>query len=203
MPYKDPAKQKEYFKQYDAKRDKTLNRKIQKKKIRQSRKPKLNVWKRKYRETPQYKAQAEAYKPRANYLFNFKYHNDPIFKLKTNLRNNMRRYIKYGIDIGEESVFKFVRLSAEDCQKYLESKFFSDPKTGEMMTWENYGLDGWHIDHIIPLSKAKELAKVNGTTETEELIKLCHYTNLQPLWQWQNFEKHTSIDYVVFKGDKQ
>lgn len=46
------------------------------------------------------------------------------------------------------------------------------------MTWNNKGLYngkleyGWDIDHIIPLSSAK--------TE-EELIKLFHYTNLQPL----------------------
>jgi hypothetical protein len=46
------------------------------------------------------------------------------------------------------------------------------------MTWDNYGLYngelnyGWDVDHIIPLSSVK--------TE-EELIKLNHYTNLQPL----------------------
>jgi hypothetical protein len=46
------------------------------------------------------------------------------------------------------------------------------------MTWDNKGLYngelnyGWDIDHIIPTSIAN--------TE-EELIKLCHYTNLQPL----------------------
>jgi hypothetical protein len=46
------------------------------------------------------------------------------------------------------------------------------------MTWDNKGeYDGtlnfgWDIDHIIPLASA--------TTE-EELIRLNHYTNLQPL----------------------
>ena len=39
------------------------------------------------------------------------------------------------------------------------------------MTWDKMGVE-IHIDHIIPLSSAK--------TE-EELYKLCHYTNLQPL----------------------
>jgi hypothetical protein len=62
--------------------------------------------------------------------------------------------------------------SFEEFKLYLESKF--EP----WMTWENKGLYngelnyGWDIDHIIPISSA--------TTE-EEIIKLNHYTNLQPL----------------------
>ena len=62
--------------------------------------------------------------------------------------------------------------SFEEIKIYLESKFEA------WMNWENYGKYngefnyGWDIDHIEPLSKAK--------TE-EELVKLNHYTNLQPL----------------------
>ena len=55
---------------------------------------------------------------------------------------------------------------------YIENKFES------WMTWDNRGLYngslnyGWDIDHIIPLCSANS---------EEELHKLCHYTNLQPL----------------------
>jgi hypothetical protein len=48
------------------------------------------------------------------------------------------------------------------------------------MNFENYGKNGWHIDHIIPLSSA--------STE-KEIIKLCHYSNLQPLWWDDNIRK--------------
>ena len=41
-----------------------------------------------------------------------------------------------------------------------------------------------HIDHIIPLSSAK--------TE-EEVYRLCHYTNLQPLWAEENLKKGNRI----------
>ena len=48
----------------------------------------------------------------------------------------------------------------------------------EGMTWNNHG--EWHIDHIIPIS--------SGKTE-DEVVKLCHYSNLQPLWAEENLLK--------------
>lgn len=51
------------------------------------------------------------------------------------------------------------------------------------MNWNNRGLYngklnyGWDIDHIVPISTAK--------TE-EELLKLNHYSNLQPLCSYTN-----------------
>lgn len=50
------------------------------------------------------------------------------------------------------------------------------------MKWNNYG--EWHIDHKIPLISAKT---------KEDVILLCHYTNLQPLWGIDNLKKHGKI----------
>ena len=52
----------------------------------------------------------------------------------------------------------------------------------EGMTWNNHG--EWHIDHIIPIS--------SGKTE-DEVVKLCHYSNLQPLWAEENLLKSDNI----------
>ena len=80
--------------------------------------------------------------------------------------------IKYNSKRG--STIKLLGIDIMGLKSYLESKFIDG------MSWENYGLYGWHIDHIIPLSSAK--------TE-DEFYKLCHYTNLQPLWAKDNWKK--------------
>ena len=54
------------------------------------------------------------------------------------------------------------------------------------MNWENHGKYGWHIDHIIPLSSAKN---------EDELKKLCYYKNLQPLWALENILKKDKLIY--------
>lgn len=66
----------------------------------------------------------------------------------------------------------------EQLAAHLEAQFT------EGMTWENRGAKGWHIDHIIPLASA---------TTKEEMLKLCHYTNLQPLWAADNLAKGARV----------
>ena len=50
------------------------------------------------------------------------------------------------------------------------------------MCWENHG--EWHIDHVVPLASAK--------TE-DEIYKLNHYSNLQPLWKIDNLKKSNKL----------
>jgi len=52
------------------------------------------------------------------------------------------------------------------------------------MTWKNHRLHGWHVDHETPLSSVKTI---------EEKYKLCHYTNLQPMWATENWKKGNKI----------
>lgn len=67
-----------------------------------------------------------------------------------------------------------------------EFKLYVELHWKEGMSWYNYGSakDCWVIDHIKPLASAKTL---------EELEKLQHYTNLQPLWSIENLQKGTKI----------
>lgn len=103
---------------------------------------------------------------------------DPIFKLKGNLRTRLRSAILKEQKTG--SAVRDLGCSIEFFKNYLESKFIGT------MNWENYGRGGWHIDHIIPLS-AFDLSI------REEFLKACHYTNLQPLWEFDNISKSNKI----------
>ena len=51
------------------------------------------------------------------------------------------------------------------------------------MSWENYG--EWYVDHITPLASV-------GADE-EAMLRLCHFSNLQPLWAMDNFKKSATI----------
>lgn len=69
----------------------------------------------------------------------------------------------------------------EFLSSYLEVRF----KLG--MSWSNHGRNGWHVDHIIPCAMF-DLTIVDNQ-------KICfHYTNLQPLWWWENIAKSDSIE---------
>lgn len=78
------------------------------------------------------------------------------------------------------SVINLVGCSMEFLRAYLESKFLPG------MNWENRGMKGWHIDHIIPCA-AFDLTKL------EDQQKCFHYTNLQPLWARDNLIKSNSL----------
>lgn len=76
------------------------------------------------------------------------------------------------------------RLSCESIVgcSYSELKIYLETKFTEGMSWDNQGT--WHIDHIIPLSSAQN---------EEQVFKLCHYTNLQPLWAEDNIRKSNKL----------
>lgn len=50
------------------------------------------------------------------------------------------------------------------------------------MSWANYGISGWHIDHIRPCASF-------DLSDPDEQRKCFHFTNLQPLWAKENIIK--------------
>ena len=103
---------------------------------------------------------------------------DVLFRIISQMRNSVNIYLKYR----SKHTFDIVGCTPQELKEHLEKRFVVG------MSWENKNL--WHIDHIIPLSSAK--------TE-EELYKLCHFTNLQPLWAEENLKKSNKILVEQFK----
>jgi hypothetical protein len=108
---------------------------------------------------------------------------DPVFKLSIVIRQNINGSFKracQGKYKKSEKTENILGCTIPEFIEHLQSLFT------EGMTLENHGNceECWHIDHKIPLS----------TAETEEdIIKLCHYTNLQPLWKFDNLSKGYKI----------
>lgn len=106
---------------------------------------------------------------------------DPLFKLRYVVKGLIRDSFRNNSKSKSSKTVDILGCTISEFKEYLESKF------EDWMTWDNRGLYngdynyGWDIDHIIPISSAK--------TE-EDIIRLNHYTNLQPLCSYVNrYEK--------------
>jgi hypothetical protein len=106
------------------------------------------------------------------------YDEDENFRLRTNMKNRLKLFLKSKKITKKNTTFEIIGCNPEELKEHLEKQF----KNG--MSWENYGYYGWHIDHKIPLSSAK--------TE-EDVYRLSHYTNLQPLWSEENYKKGNKL----------
>jgi hypothetical protein len=92
----------------------------------------------------------------------------------------IRKLILQSLRVRDISKSK-IRLKTEEIlgcdlnyfKEYIESQFT------EGMTWLNHGQ--WHLDHIIPMDAAETV---------DEVIKLNHWTNFQPLWSNDNYSKY-------------
>ena len=109
-----------------------------------------------------------------------KRNSDLNHKLRCNLRGRLVSAVKNESKSG--SAVRDLGCSISEFKIYLESKFYSNPETNEMMTWNNYGRYGWHIDHIKPLASF-------DLEDREQFLQACHYANLQPMWSKENIKK--------------
>ena len=98
--------------------------------------------------------------------------NDVLFKVRENLRSRLTSLIKSKTMKKDKGFSQYIGCSLVQLKQHLQLNF------SEGMSWDNYG--DWHIDHIVPLSSAKTI---------DALFNLCHYTNLQPLWAFDNISK--------------
>ena len=136
---------------------------------------KIKQYQKNYRENNKeyQKVYKKLNKDRINKMEKERKNTEPLYKLICNIRSLICSKIK-------SNGYQILGCSFEDFKIHLENQFT------EWMNWENYGNPKdrifehnktWDIDHIIPLASA---------TSEEELLKLNHYTNLQPLCSYEN-----------------
>lgn len=113
---------------------------------------------------------------------------DLNFKIACSLRSRLSASIRNNARGG--SAVRDLGCIIEELKAHLESKFYNRPITNEQMTWENWKMNGWHIDHKVPLS-------FFDLTDREQFIKACHYTNLQPLWSEHNLSKNNNANWSL------
>lgn len=117
-------------------------------------------------------------KIRYNEYFKTRRKFDLQFRIAGNLRNRLRQALNNDAKVG--SAVKNLGCTVAQLKVYLESKF----QPG--MTWDNWSVTGWHIDHIVPLSSF-------DLTKASEIQKACHYSNLSPLWSIDNIRKSNYV----------
>lgn len=100
-------------------------------------------------------------------------------KILRSLRRRFQNAFRHGVNFSK-TIRELSGCSLQDLRQHLESQW----KPG--MTWENYGYEGWHIDHKRPCASFNLL-------DLAQQRQCFHYTNLQPLWAIDNFTKRDKI----------
>jgi hypothetical protein len=103
----------------------------------------------------------------------------PQAKIAANIRSKISHIISGRYK--KSSTEKYLGCSFEELKAHLELQFTPE------LNWSNYGMHGWHIDHIIPLSAFDLSVESN-------LYRAWHYSNLRPLWYTDNLRKGKKID---------
>lgn len=161
---------------------KTNNYKIKEERYRKSEKGKMSIKNSQMRFF-------QTHKKETNEKLKNRRKTDMLFKLSVTARNAIRNAFKKNGFKKNSKTNQILGCTFEEFKIHIEKQFVF------WMSWDNYGLYngefnfGWDLDHITPLSSAK--------TEIE-LIKLCHFSNIQPLCSHINRDiKKDKLNFIL------
>ncbi len=112
--------------------------------------------------------------------------NNPSFKIRCNLSCRIYLSLKHQSIKKQNNTTKLVGCTIDELKIHLEKQF------KEGMTWENQGIKGWCIDHIIPCI-------LFDLTKEGEQLKCFNYRNLRPCWKIENIIKADKLDYDLIE----
>ena len=106
------------------------------------------------------------------------------YRIRKSLRGRIYDAITKGVGSHGRKCDKTMMLigcSVDALKQHLESLF----KPG--MTWDNWGVRGWHIDHIRPCASF-------DLSDPEQQKQCFHWSNLQPMWWRDNIVKGAKLE---------
>lgn len=167
-----PANKKKYMREYMKKYMQRPANKLKRKEYKK--RPGIKEYQKAYQK--EYYQHPEVKKRQREYYKEYYKHN-PVIKKRGYLREKVRGAVihqKHYIS----TIHKLIGCDVPTARAHIEAQF------EDWMTWENYGSgkDKWCIDHIVPL------ASIDIFNE-EEVKRIFHYTNMQPMEFCKNSEK--------------
>jgi len=105
---------------------------------------------------------------------------NPTLRMIGNLRNGLVKAMN-GTSKPKKTM-ELLGCSRKQFKKHLSAQFT------EGMTLENYGSDGWVIDHIMPVSRFDH-------SDPEQVAICWHHTNMQPMWGIDNIIKSDMLPH--------
>jgi hypothetical protein len=101
------------------------------------------------------------------------------FRLRINIGGRINQAVRYVWGHKSARTLELIGCTIPELRTHLERQFTPG------MSWDNYGYgdDKWHIDHIRPCASF-------DLTDPAQQRACFHFSNLQPLWQPDNFRKN-------------
>lgn len=102
-------------------------------------------------------------------------------RIKNRLSNRLRELLQRRGLQKTSSITKYIGFSPKEMLAHVEKQL-----DGTDMNWSNYGVFGWHLDHIIPCSYF-------DMTNEEHLVVCFNWRNIRPLWGKDNQERQDNV----------
>lgn len=109
--------------------------------------------------------------------------------IRQSLSGRLNECIKKRGAVKDNSILQYLGCSPQELVLKIEFLFT------EGMSWENYGVFGWHIDHIIPCARFDLLRQ-------DHRLVCFHWMNLQPKWAIENSYKRDKLEAGISEALK-
>jgi hypothetical protein len=128
------------------------------------------------------KTWAKNNKEKLNYYDRKRRENNPHYLILNRLRKRLSDALSGTKKT--DSTMSLLGCSKQELVQHLEDQFTQG------MSWDKMGVQGIHIDHIIPCASF-------DLTDPEQQRQCFHYTNLQPLWAKDNLRKGDKMPHEL------